>query len=139
VPFARADQPAIIPLQAFDFVYPADFCGFPVSAHFVLNGETLKVFGALGTRAMVTGPLSAQLSANGKTVSLNVSGPSFITFNPDGSMTIVGRGVGFGPTQTANGVTLAYNAGVVSIDPATGVATIEHGTTLFDACMALAP
>jgi len=79
------------------------------------------------------------VSANGKTVSFNVSGPEFITFNPDGSVTLIGRGVGFGPTQTANGVTLAYNAGVVSIDPATGIATIEHGTTLLDVCAALAP
>jgi hypothetical protein len=83
--------------------------------------------------------LSIQVSANGKTDSLNVSGPGFFTVNPDGSVTFVGRGVGFGPTQTANGVTLAYNAGVANVDPVTGVATIEHGTMLLDVCAALAP
>ena len=135
VPVARADPPTRIPLTSADFVDTT--CGFPVAVHIVRDGETLKVFS--NGKAIITGPLSVQLSANGKTVSLNVSGPATITNNPDGSVTIIGHGVGFGPTQTTNGVTLAYNAGVVSIDPVTDIATIEHGTMLLDLCTALAP
>jgi hypothetical protein len=134
VPSARADPPGRFPIVAFDGVDTT--CGFPVAIHIVSQGETLTVF---NDRSIITGLLSIQVSANGKTDSLAVSGPGFFIFNPDGSVTIVGRGVGFGPTQTANGVTLAYNAGVVSVDPATGIATIEHGTILLDVCAALAP
>ncbi|MGN6171089.1 MAG: hypothetical protein ACTHQQ_23395, partial [Solirubrobacteraceae bacterium] len=80
---------------------------------------------------IITGPLFAQLTANGKTVSLNISGPGRIT--PAGA--VIARGVGFGPLSTANGVILAYAAGPV--DAVNGV--LEHGTILLNLCDALGP
>jgi hypothetical protein len=87
---------------------------------------------------IVTGPLAAQFSANGKSVTVNISGPVMITPNSDGSVTISGRGVGAGPMTTPNGLTLGYAAGPVTINPQNGIATLEHGTLRLDICAALA-
>jgi hypothetical protein len=102
--------------------------------HFTVNGETAKTFSSGST--IITGPLRAEYSANGKSVSLNIAGPVFIQIADDGSVTVAGRGVGAGPVLTSSGVTLAYAAGPVSISPS-GVAVLEHGTILFDICQAL--
>jgi hypothetical protein len=75
--------------------------------HFTVNGETAKAFSS--GAVLITGPLTAEFSANDRTVSLNVSGPVFIQ-PQDESVTIVGRGVGAGPISTSSGVTLAYLA-----------------------------
>jgi hypothetical protein len=127
-PIARADPPTITPAPALDFV--DETCGFPVSVHFTVNGETAKTFSNGST--IVTGPLTAALSANGKTVTLNVSGPAFIS--PDGIL--IGRGVSVGPLSTPAGVTLAYTAGTVVVTDEG--ATLEHGRLLLDLCEALA-
>jgi hypothetical protein len=134
-PAARADPPEVFPLTAFDFVDTT--CGFDVSVHFVLNGEVLRVFS--NGNALVTGPLSAKLSANGKTVSANISGPGIFRTNPDGSLTVFGAGTGLWRVQTATGLTLAVVAGQISVDFETGVATLDHATVLIDLCAALAP
>jgi hypothetical protein len=134
-PAARADPPQAFPLSAFDFVDTT--CGFDVSVHFVANGEVLRVFS--NGNSLVTGPLSAEFSANGKTVSANISGPGIFRTNPDGSLTVFGAGTGFWRVQTATGLTLAVVAGVISIDFQTGVATVEHGTVVTDLCAALGP
>jgi hypothetical protein len=133
VPVAQSAPPTITPAPAGDFVDTTS-CGFPVSVHFTVNGETAKTFSSGST--IITGPLRAEFSANGKSVSLNIPGPVFIQVADDGSVTVAGRGVGAGPVQTSSGVTLAYVAGPVSISPS-GVATLEHGTILFDVCQAL--
>jgi hypothetical protein len=130
-PAARADPPQVFPLTAFDFVDTT--CGFDVSAHFVLNGEVLRVFS--NGNSLITGPLSAELSANGKTVSVNISGPGIFT----GSRDFFGAGTGLWRVQTPTGLTLAVVAGVISIDFQTGVATVVHGTVVTDLCAALAP
>lgn len=135
-PVARADQPEFFPLHSFDFVFSSTTCGFPVAAHFVLNGEVLRVFS--NGDALITGPLSAQYSANGKTVSVNISGPLRFTVTPV-SVTFVAQGIGGGLVQTANGVTLAVIAGLATIDPTTGLPTLEHGHVLVNLCDALAP
>ena len=126
-PSALADPPIITPAPLMDFVDTT--CGFPIAVHFTVNRETAKTF-TNGT-TIITGPLFAQLTANGKTVSLNISGPVRIT--PTGA--VLAHGVGLGPLSTANGVILAYAAGAV--DAANGV--LEHGTILLNLCDALAP
>jgi hypothetical protein len=133
---AQADPPLIVPAQAGDSVDTTS-CDFPVAVHFTANGQTAKIFSS--GRVIVTGPLAAEFSANGKTVSLNIAGPATITEAPDGSVTIIGRGVGAGPFQTPNGVTLAYAAGPVSVSPTGDPYVLLHGTIRLDICAALAP
>jgi hypothetical protein len=135
VPVAQAAPPIITPSPASDFVDTTS-CAFPVSVHITLNNETAKIF--TSGKVIVTGPLAAQYSANGKTLSLNISGPATITSAADGSTSIVGHGVGVGPVLTPNGVTLGYLAGTVSIST-TGPVVLLHGTLLLDLCAALAP
>ena len=131
---AQAAPPTITPAPASDFVDTT--CGFPVSVTFVVNDQTAKTFTDGST--IVTGHLVASFSANGKSVTLNVSGPATIT-PTDSSVTIVGHGVGAGPQSTpGGGVTLAYAPGVVTIDPNSGVVTLVHGAFLLDICAALA-
>jgi hypothetical protein len=127
-PIAQGDPPTVTPAPQTDFVDTSS-CAFPVSVHFTINGETTKTF-TNGT-TIITGPLFAQFSANGKTVSLNVSGPVKLT----ASGAFLARGVGAGPTLTPSGIVLAYSAGVV--DASSGV--LEHGHILLNICAALAP
>jgi hypothetical protein len=131
-PGANADQPTITPAPSTDFVDTS--CGFPVSVHFVVNNETAKTF-TNGT-TIITGPLFAVLSANGKSIRLDTSGPAMISAS--GAITI--HGVSFGELLTANGPVLVQTAGtvsVVSFVPPQGV--LEHGKVLLNICAALAP
>ena len=134
-PNAFADQPMITPAPSTDFVDTS--CGFPVSVHFVANNETAKTF-TNGT-TLITGRLFAELSANGKSITLNTSGPGRITVS-GGSVMITIHGVAFGELLTPNGPVLVQTAGavsVVSLSPPQGV--LEHGTVLLNICTALAP
>jgi hypothetical protein len=129
VPVAQATPPTIVPAPSFDFTDTTS-CGFDVDIHYTTAGETAKIFSD-GT-LIVTGPLAATFSADGKSVSLNIAGPATIT-----SESVVGHGVGVGPTLLPNGqTTLAYNAGTVDISGPAGV--IVHGHLLLDICAALA-
>jgi hypothetical protein len=129
VPAAQADPPLIVPAPGTDFTDTT--CGFPVQVHYTTNGETAKIFSD-GT-VIVTGPLKATFSANGKSVSLNIAGPAM--FRGD---TAVGDGVGVGPVLLPNGTkTLAYSAGQVGDITTVGVPL--HGHMLLDICVALAP
>ena len=72
-PAARADSPTFTPLPAFTFTDTS--CGFDVLVQ-ASAGETEKDF-SNGT-VIVSGPLSATLSANGKTVTVNIPGPFIV-------------------------------------------------------------
>jgi hypothetical protein len=129
VPVAQATPPTIVPAPGVDFTDTTS-CGFDVDVHYTTNGETAKIFS--DGKIIVTGPLAATFSANGKSVTLNIAGPATIT-----GESVIGHGVGAGPTLLPNGqTTLAYNAGVVDISGAAGV--IIHGHVLLDICAALA-
>ena len=129
VPVAQADPPTIVPAPGVDFTDTTS-CAFPVDVHYTVNGETAKIFS--DGKVIVTGPLAATFSANGKTVALNIAGPATIS-----GESVIGHGVGAGPTLLPNGqTTLAYNAGVVDISGP--VAVIVHGHVLLDICAALA-
>jgi hypothetical protein len=130
VPAAQAGSPVFVPLPAQDFTFGT--CAFPVDVHITANDET-GIFFTDG-RIIVSGRLAATFTANGKSVSLNVSGPTMIS--PTG--TVIGHGVGIGPTALpGGGVTLAYTSGVA--DVTTQPATVLHGHVLLDLCAALAP
>jgi hypothetical protein len=128
VPVALATPPTIVPVLGVDFTDTTS-CGFDVAIHYTTNGETAKFF-TDGT-IIVTGPVAATFSANGKTVALNIAGPAMIR-----GESVTGYGVGAGPTLLPNGqTTLAYNAGRADISgPA---AVILHGHMLLDICAAL--
>jgi hypothetical protein len=129
VPVAQATPPTIVPAPSSDFTDTTS-CGFDVDIHYTTSGETAKFF-TDGT-IIVTGPLAATFSANGKSVTLNIAGPATIT-----SESVIGHGVGAGPTLLPNGqTTLGYNAGTVDISGPAGV--IIHGHMLLDICAALA-
>ena len=130
VPVAQATPPTIVPAPGVDFTDTTS-CGFDVDVHYTTNGETAKIFS--DGKIIVTGPLAATFSASGKSVTLNIAGPATIT-----GESVIGHGVGAGPTLLPNGqTTLAYNAGVVDISGAAAV--IIHGHVLLDICAALAP
>jgi hypothetical protein len=131
-PGANANQPTFTPALSTDFVDTS--CGFPVSVHFLFSNETAKTF-TNGT-TIITGPQFAELSANGKSITLNSSGPGTITAS--GAITI--HGVSFGELLTSTGPVLVHAAGtvsVVSFSPPQGV--LEHGTVLLNICAALGP
>ena len=135
VPLAVAQPPVITPAPQPDFV-DSTTCGVPVAVHFITNRETVKEFSS--GKVLITGALAVEFSANGKTVAVNISGPIHVTLNGN-SVTIAGRGVGAGPVLLPDGsVTIGYTAGPTSIDPNTGVATLQHGRFLLDVCAALA-
>ena len=128
-PAALADPPTIVPVPNTDFT-DTTTCGFDVAIHFTMSDETVKIFSD-GT-LIASGPIKATFSANGKSVSLNISGPGMIR-----GETVVGHGIGAGPTLLPDGrVTLAQNAGQIDISGPAGV--IEHGHMLLDICAALA-
>jgi hypothetical protein len=129
VPAALATPPQHVPITAADFTDTT--CGFPVDIHVTMADETATIFS--DGKIIVTGPVKVTASANGKTVSMNVSGPTMIS--PDG--TVIGHGVGVGPLELpGGGVTLAYSTGLVDIT--TQPATPLHGHVLLDLCAALA-
>jgi hypothetical protein len=136
-PDVLADPPTITPAPSSDYTDTTSCAAFHVSVHFTVNGDTAKTF-ASGT-TIITGPLFAEYSANGKSVTLNISGPGRLTVS-NGSVLIILHGVGAGPLLTPTGIVLAYTAGpvsVVSTSPLEGV--LEHGTVLPNICDALAP
>ncbi len=134
-PFALADKPVKAPAPGSDFT--DNTCGFPVDIQYTVNGQHAIAF--TDGRVIVSGPAAAMFSANGKSVTLNVSGPAFIT-PTDGSVMIVGHGTGAGPILLPDGtVTLAYAPGSVTIDPSGGPTVLNHGTIILDICAALAP
>jgi hypothetical protein len=138
VPTALAEKPIFALAPAEDLV-DSTTCGFDVAVHYTVSGETAKTFA--NGKVIVTGPLFAAFSANGKTISLNISGPATVVPGTDGSVAIIGRGVGAGPFLTPSGVTLAYAAGTVSLTDfasGTGPIVLEHGKILLDICAALA-
>src|SRR6516164_6531701 len=96
---AQADQPTIAPSPTPDYVDTTS-CPFPVAIHFTGN-ETAKTFS--DGKTIITGPLVADYSANGNSVSLNISGPGTVTVS-GGSVFVLGHGVGAGPLVTPNGV-----------------------------------
>jgi hypothetical protein len=135
-PGAYARRPTFAPFPNTNYVDTTS-CPFPVSVQFVVNDETAITF-TNGT-TIVKGRLFAKYSANGKSITLNISGPAKITAS-DGSLLILGHGVSAGPLVTPNGLVLSYVAGQVAISfTPTLEGVLLHGTDRLDICTALAP
>jgi hypothetical protein len=81
---------------------PADFCGFPVTAHVVAN-QTIKVFhdgaGAV-TGGIVTGPWKVTYTTPTRSLTVALTGPSFLDSNLD-LVLGTGRWVAFLPDFSA--------------------------------------
>ncbi len=79
-------------------------CGFAV--HFDTWSREYGSVSADGSVMRLTGAAGATLSANGKTLELNLSGPATYTFLPDGGMVQVsqGRSILWGPNLEAFGL-----------------------------------
>jgi hypothetical protein len=126
---AAAGAPQFIPLPGTDFTDTTS-CAFPVAITYTTN-DARGIFFDNGD-VIVNGAIKATFAANGKSVSLNISGPAIIRGD-----TVTGLGVGAGPTYLPDGsVTLGYNAG--SVDVSGPAAVIVHGHMLLDICAALA-
>jgi hypothetical protein len=135
-PSVSATQPTFAPSPNTNYTDTTS-CPFPVSVQFIVNDETAITFTS-GT-TIVKGPLFAKYSANGKSITLNISGPGKITAS-NGSLLIIGHGVSAGPLVTPNGLVLSYVAGQVAISlTPTLEGVLLHGTDLLDICTALAP
>ena len=87
------------------FTLDAGFgCTFPTSYQPLVNHETTTTF---PTDVEIDGHrLRLTNLDNGKSVTVNISGPATITLHPDGSVSALGGGVSafpFGPTDTPAG------------------------------------
>jgi hypothetical protein len=95
-------------------------------------GETLRLFS--NGNLLVTGPLTVTFSANGKSVTVNASGPLIAT----SGHSFFGQGITVGPIQLPDGqLTIASVAGTE--DDSNFPAVLVHGTVLLDICAALTP
>jgi hypothetical protein len=129
VPTAHASPPTFIPQPNDSFIDPT--CGFDTTVD-LASGETLRLFS--NGNLLVTGPLTATFSANGKSVTVNASGPLIVT----SGHTLFGQGITVGPIQLPDGrLTIATVAGTE--DDSTFPAVLVHGTVLLDICAALSP
>jgi len=90
----RGDGWQFVPLEQ-QFTVDAQFCGFEIhGTHDVdkLYYKELKT--ADGSLAFLsTGAVKGSLTANGKTITENVSGPAKVIFFPDGSVTVLEKGL----------------------------------------------
>jgi hypothetical protein len=108
----------------------------PVFLHTDVDKEYIKTFtksdGTVVQR--VNGRLVATFSANGKSVTVNNSGPTTITFYPDGSITIFGRGL----NGVGNSTGLWVTSGRIDVNPADG-SLLRHDGHSVDICALLMP
>lgn len=133
VPVATASAPVFTPPEPIpDFTDTA--CGFDINVHTSANGEVTKEFS--DGHLLITGKLRTEVSANEKTISLNISGPATISFAPDGSAFLFGRGLGVGDFVTDAGVRFLQVAGPVHQTLDGSVPPVQ-GHVLLDLCTAL--
>ena len=103
---AAADQPVREGLPAAPFTLAPSICGFPVDVTFPTNKEFITTF-ANGKQS-ITGALTATLTndLNGKSTTVNISGPGSLVPNGDGTttFTLSGRSLIFLlPNQVGQG------------------------------------
>jgi hypothetical protein len=129
VPAAQAGSPTFTPSPPGSFTDTT--CGFDVSIQ-GSAGQTEKDFSD-GT-VIVTGPLSATFSANGKTITVTIPGP-LVAISGHG---FYGEGLYGGPLQLPDGqLLLAVAAGTVDVSAFPAV--LVHGAVVLNLCTALAP
>lgn len=89
---AHADPPQRMPVAAFDSFAVSGICSFDVEVTQLVNKEMTTTYS--DGRQTTTGQLKVRLTnvTNGRSIDVNVSGPSTYTPNPDGTFTAVFRG-----------------------------------------------
>ena len=87
---ASADAPTREPVVLSDTTLPADICGFPIDVTFLVTNQTMTTFS--DGRILITGALEVRLTSQTTSIVLNVSGPTTITPNGDGTFTIKSGG-----------------------------------------------
>jgi hypothetical protein len=122
------------------------FCGFEIQGTQLANKAFFKELKtADGSAAFLsTGTSKISLTANGKTITANISGPVTNIFFPDGSVTELLRGLNLGilaPADAARfglpGAFISAGALTVTAD-ATGLTSVSlDGHVLVDVCAAL--
>ena len=130
------------------FTVPAVFCGFKFQATVLTNKSFIKALKSPdGSTTLLTGAVKIAFAnpAAGKSVTANVSGPTKVITNPDGSAIVLGKGhqlLSLKPAEQARfGLpgflvfagaltgTLAPDGRITSLSP--------HGHVLVDVCAAL--
>jgi hypothetical protein len=142
---AQAAAPVTFTLPGTDTAGGNGYCPFAVSVTYTNNQQARP-----GPNGITTGNATATVSANGKTLTYNVSGPSKATYFPDGNLhTAVAGGPNLLYTtvdSSYSGVPqLAYSTGHVQFSltdaaPPSGVTTAYSlNGSRTDVCAALAP
>jgi hypothetical protein len=144
---ARGPKWQFVPAEPFTL--DASFCGFDVGVTFPVDKGFAKALKAAdGSMTFLsTGSLRASLTnlETGKTITENVSGPSKLIVQPDGSATFLLRGRGlsiFEPADAARfglpTVAVVAGAGTLTIAPdGTFTSFSGHGHVVVDLCAAL--
>ena len=142
-------KPTRSPTGNSPFDFPAGIvCSFEVAGQPLVDNEVTKTFPPLPNGDVVqtiSGSLILQLQnvENGKSITLNVSGPGTITTHPDGSQTVIDRGRSlsfFFPTDSPAGpATYLYTGQVVlNFTPDGQQILVRQTGTSEDICAALA-
>jgi hypothetical protein len=132
-----AGNPGRAPYSPGDDVFINCPQGFVGVLHTIIDKEYIKTFTAAdGTvRFAIEGRLGETFTGNGKTLTVNDSGPGTITKWADGSVTVVLQGRTMIIPRALDG--LWVFTGLVNIDPATGAILSHHGGAT-DLCALLA-
>jgi hypothetical protein len=116
--------------------YTSTACGFPVVIETVHENFTLKVFPeGRPVLEMVTGSAVLRLTSEDASLTLNVSGPTFVRQSADGSVTVSGAGPWlFFDHPFTNLPPLAYLTGTITF----GEDTVTASGRTVDLCALLA-
>jgi hypothetical protein len=110
--------------------------GIVALVHNTIEKEYIKTFtqqdGTL--RYEINGQLVVEVSGNGKTLTINASGPGTIIVRPGGLTTIALQGRTLSIPMAANAIRLY--TGLVVFDPVTGT-VVSHNGTMTDVCALL--
>lgn len=102
---ARGPGWQFVPIQS-PFTEPAALCGFEIQGTQLVDKIYVKTFTAPDGSMIqkFTGSGKISLTANGKTITANVSGPAQVTMKADGSSILLGKGLepfGLAPADQA--------------------------------------
>jgi hypothetical protein len=140
VPAAAADPPFRISLGTPPDITGRYCPGFDVTLHASANNEVATIFS--NGAAIITGTFKVDVSGNGKTVSVNASGP--VSFSSDGTTQVLrGNSLVFGAAGDlgpGSPPTLELDSGIVVITygPDGSVTSVTRTGNTRDLCAILA-
>jgi hypothetical protein len=143
----RGDGWQFVPIPRH-FTLPAEFCGFKIGGSLLVDRAFVKALkSADGSITLLTGAVKFTFTnpANGKSVTVNATGPTKVIMNPDGSATVRGKGhqlLSLAPADQARFalpgffVSAGALAGTLAPDGTITSLTL-HGHVLVNVCAAL--